>query len=217
MSRRQARDARGLLRGVVERPAHLARVETGGAGRGGRGAEGPGDAVRGQAALVAELGAAHGHDHARADVVAERHGAKEARAVDAEFLAGRERRGHDRAARMRARGVVRVVGLIRMRHDAVGERGVDRRGGERRARDRRRALSAVRADVAQRRLAGRQFRSGDHRRQGIEQMVLGVLRYFGRERACSGGAHIGAECAHLWSGTGRLREIATSIYSSPLH
>ena len=49
-------DARGLLRGVVEHPAHLARVETGGAGRGSRGAKGPGDAVRGQAALVAELG-----------------------------------------------------------------------------------------------------------------------------------------------------------------
>src|ERR671926_433929 len=48
-------------------------------------AEGPGDAVRAQAALVAERGAAHGHDHARADVVAERHGTKEARTVDAEF------------------------------------------------------------------------------------------------------------------------------------
>jgi len=41
---------------------------------------------------------------------------------------GREHRGYDRAARMRARGVVRVVGLIRMRHDSIGERGIDRRG-----------------------------------------------------------------------------------------
>ena len=76
---------------------------------------------------------------------------------------------------MRARGVVRVVGLIRMRHNAIRERGIDRRGRKRRARDRRRALSAVRADVALRRLPGQQFRSGDHRRQGIEQMVFGML------------------------------------------
>ncbi len=76
--------------------------------------------------VVAELGAAHGHDDARADVVTKRHRAQEARPVDAELLAGRERRGHDGAARMRARGIVRIVGLVRMRHDAVGERGVAR-------------------------------------------------------------------------------------------
>src|SRR4029434_5428173 len=53
-------NARGLLRGVVECPAHFACVETGGARRGSRGAEGPGDTVCGQTALVAELKAAHG-------------------------------------------------------------------------------------------------------------------------------------------------------------
>src|SRR6476620_8834527 len=93
-------DARRLLRCVVERPAHLARVETGDAGCRGRCTERPGDAMRGEAALVAELGAPHGQDHARADVVAERHGAKEARAVDAELLAGSERRGYHRASWM---------------------------------------------------------------------------------------------------------------------
>ena len=46
--------------------------------------------------------------------------------VDAELLAERQRRRHDRAARMRVRRAVRVVGLVGMRQHAVGERRLDR-------------------------------------------------------------------------------------------
>ena len=95
---------------------------------------------------------------------------------------------------------VRIVGLVGMRQHAVGERRFDRRRGERCAGDRRCPLRSIGANVALRRLAGRQFRPGDHRRQGVEEMVLGLLGDLGRQRAGSGSAHIGAERGHLWSG-----------------
>src|SRR5262249_7451081 len=136
-------NARGLLRGVVECPAHFACTQTGGAGRGGRSAKGTGNTVWGQTALVAELKTAHGQDYARAEVLAERHGTTGPSAVDAEWLAGRKRCRYNRAARVRARGVVRVVGLVRMSHDSIRERGINRRGRKRRSHDRRSAFSSV--------------------------------------------------------------------------
>jgi hypothetical protein len=94
------RDTRGLLCGIVEHPEYPARVESGGAGRRGCSAKGPAYAWRAQAALVAERGAAHGHEHPSADVVAECHCAKGTCTVNAEFLADRKGRRHDRTARM---------------------------------------------------------------------------------------------------------------------
>jgi hypothetical protein len=194
--------------GIVKRPAHLARIETGGRSRRGGGAEGSGNAVRRQTALVAESGASHCHDHTGSDVVAQRHGAKQTAAVNAVFLAGRQCRRHNRAARMRARFVVRVVGFIGVRHDAIGKRGIDRRCGKGKACDRRCAFGATFADVTLGRLSGRQFRSGDHRCQRIEQMVFGVFGDIRREGARSGGAHVGAQRAHHGSGTRCLGENA---------
>ena len=190
---------------VVEHPAHLARIQTRDTCRGGAGAERAGHAVGGQTALVAQLEAAHGHQHACADVVAERHGTQEASPVDAEFLAGGKRRRHDGTPGMGTRGVVRVVGFVRMSHDAVGERGIDRCGGERRAGNRRRAFPGVRADVAQRGLAGQQLGPRDHRCQRIEQVMLGVFRGFSREHARPGSAHVCAEHAHLPAWVRRCR------------
>jgi hypothetical protein len=122
----------------------------------------------GEAALIAELGAAHRHDHPGPDVVAESHGAKKARAVDPKFLADRECCGHDRAAGMRTRGVVGIIGLVGMRHDAVGERSIGRCSRKHRAGDSRSTLSTVCADIALGRLARQQFRSGDYRRERVE-------------------------------------------------
>ena len=82
-----------LLRGVVEHPAHLLRVEAGRASGGRGGAEDAGNAVRAPVAFALQSRAAQRRHDARADVVAERYGAKEARAVDAELLAGRQRCG----------------------------------------------------------------------------------------------------------------------------
>ena len=63
------------------------------------------------------------HREARADVVAERDGAQEPRAIDTATLTEGKRGGHDRGTRMRLRRPVRVVGLVGVRERAVDERG----------------------------------------------------------------------------------------------
>ena len=157
-----------------------------------------------ETARVAELGPAHGHDHAGADIVTKRHRAQEPRPVNAKLLPCCESRGHDGAARMRARGIVGIIGLIRVCHDAIGERGVARSSRERRADDRGSPFSGMRGGIAQRRLSGQQLRSRNHRCQRVEQMVLGVLGGLGGKHPVCRGAHIGAECVHYRFGRGRL-------------
>ena len=99
---------------------------------------------------------------------------------------------------------MRVVGFVGMRHDAVGQRGIDWCCGKRRADHSDGAVAAMLADITLRRLTGRQFRPGNHRREGIEQVMLGEFGDFIRERARCCAAHIGAERAH--DRTGCLRE-----------
>ena len=137
----------GLLRGVVEqRSASAARRGAAAhAGRGG-GAEHAGDAVRAPVRQRLVPRAAQAHRDARADVVAERDRAQEVRPVDAESLAERQRGGDHRAAGVRARWAVGVVGLVGVREHAVGERGLDR-PAERRGR-RRPSPSACRRSLA---------------------------------------------------------------------
>ena len=101
VSRCQA-DARGLLRGVVEQPAHLLRCSDSPRDAAAAAApKVPDDAVGAQMIDGLKSRAADGHGHARSDVVAERHGAQESRPADAELLADRQSGGHHRAARMR--------------------------------------------------------------------------------------------------------------------
>ena len=151
-------DARRLLRGVVEHPAHLLRGEAGGArGRRGR-AEVAGDAVRAVVRLHLEGQSAERERHARTDVVAERDGAKQPRAVDAELLARGERRRHHRAAGMRMRRRVRIVGLVGVREHAVGHRGFDRTAQQVGRRDGRDLLAGARARKRERDAARRQRR-----------------------------------------------------------
>jgi hypothetical protein len=76
-----------LLRGVVDQPAHLLGIQPGGAPGGGGGAEVPADAVR---ALVRLKNArTQGHQETRSHVVAQRYGAQELCAADAELFARR--------------------------------------------------------------------------------------------------------------------------------
>ena len=115
--------------------AFEARRATGGR----RGAEHAADAVA-QLVAVRDPAAATAASSARADVVAEHHGAQEVRAARAELLAERQRRRHDVAARM-PRARQRVVGLVGMRHRAVGERRLDRAAHDGVADDRRHFLA----------------------------------------------------------------------------
>jgi hypothetical protein len=103
---------------------------------------------------------------------------------------------------------VGIVGFIGMRHHAIGKRGIDRRRGHRRCDDGGSAVAAMLADVALPRLTRRQFRSGNHRGDGVEQMVFGVLRHLLRQRARCGCAHIGAKHVHHPTRTCALRENA---------
>ncbi len=83
--------------------------------------------MRAPVAFALQGRAAKRRHHARADVVAERYGAKEAHAIDAELLAGRQSCGNHCGARVRARGAVRVVGFVRVGEHAVGESGLESR------------------------------------------------------------------------------------------
>ncbi len=160
----------------------------------------------GEAALVAERGAAHRHHHPRADVVAQRHRAQQPRAVDGAGLAHRQRRRHHGRAGMRTRLVVRVVRLVRMRHHPVGQRRVGGRGREPRARDRRGALAGGGADIALRGLARGELGAGDHRGEGVEEVVLGVFGDVGGKGAGGSGGHEGGKGVHDGGGGGCLRE-----------
>ncbi len=102
-------------------------------------------------------------------------------------------------------GLWEFVGLVGMRHDAVGKRGLDRRRRERGAGNCRRALCGIGADVALRGLSRRQLRSRDHRGQRVEDVVLCLFGDFGRQRAGLGGAHVIAQRRHFRPGAGLPR------------
>ena len=156
----------------------------------------PGKRVGAAAALVPERGAAERHRQPAPDVVPERHGAQVVLAARAQFFAERQGRRHDRRAGMRLRRPVRIVGLVRMREDAVDECGVDRPGHDRRAGDGGDRTSGLRSRQRQRGAARRQLRAGDHRREGVENVMLGLLDDVRRQAAVLCRGHVGAERGH---------------------
>jgi hypothetical protein len=105
---------------------------------------------------------------------------------------------------MGTRSIVRIVGFICMPHHSIGEGSVGRSSGERSGNDACAAFSTVRADVFLRGLAWQQLRSGDHRGECINKMMLGVLRGFRRQRAQSRSSHIIAQSPHDRTDDGRL-------------
>ena len=135
VSRSQAAIPDGLLRGIIEQPAHLMRIQARRASRRRRRAEIFRDAVRAAVRLHLTGQAAERHRDARADVIAQRDGAQEAVPVDAELLAGGQRRGHHGAAGVRLRGRVGVVRFIGMGQHPVGQRRFDRAANHVRAGD----------------------------------------------------------------------------------
>ena len=159
------------------------------------------DTVRRQAALVAEGGPSH-RMTTRVPTSSPSVTTQQPNTVDAVFLPERHATGTTAQPGCEHNALRVVVGFVGMRHDAVGERGVDRRGGQRRADDGRRAVAAMLANITQSRLTRRQFRPRNHRREGVEQMVFRLLGDFLRKRAGSGRAHIGAERGHDRAGTG---------------
>ncbi len=167
-------EARGLLHRVGELKAQRAGVEAEQRAGGRRGAEQAAQAVGAVRAAVGGAEAERDHE-ARADVVAERHGAQQARAVAAGELGRGEGCRHHRAAGMEAARGVGIVALVGMRADAVGERRVERAGQQAAAGHGRLAPAALAAHPGERPAAGQQARARDHRGQRVEQVLPGLL------------------------------------------
>ena len=172
---RPGRDAGGLLRGERQQVAHLSGLEAGeGAGRGGSTEHGP-EAV-GRMPILAELVRVEGEGEARADIVAQCDGAQQVLAPTALALGHGERRRHDATAGVGQGWRVRIVGLVGVRSDTIGQRR-QLRGGEHPCADDARLLRAAEGlDVVNRFSARQQLRPRHHRRDGVEQMVLRLLR-----------------------------------------
>ncbi len=190
------RDAGGLLRGIVEQPAHLLRVQIRrAAGSGGR-AEAFREAMSVAMRFVHELLPAQGHRDARANVVPERDGAQELRAIGGEAFSGGQCRRDDGAARMRERRRVRIVGLVGLGQDAIRERGFDRaakhigsdHGGD--------FLAAVSSGELNGGAAGREFGARNHRGDGVEDVMLRFFRHLIGQCAIAGVGHVCAEPGH---------------------
>ena len=164
-----------LLRRVVEQPAHLLGAQTGRASRSRGRAEIPGECVRADVCRRLKCSGAHGHGDARADVVAERHGAQEVRAVDAELFAGRESGRHDGRTGMRLRGRMRIVGFIGMRQHPIGEGGFDGAAHCGGRSYRRHFVAGVFQSEADRKAPGREFGAGDHGGERIQDVLFGSL------------------------------------------
>ncbi len=138
-------DAGGLLRGIVEQPAHLLGVQIGRATSRGGGAEAFGEAVGVAMRFVHEVLTAKRHGNAGADVITQSDGAQKLRAADGETLSRRECGGHHGAARMRQRRRVRIVGFVGLSEHAIGERRFDGTAEEIRADHRGHFFAAVRS------------------------------------------------------------------------
>ena len=111
----------------------------------------------------------------RTDIVAKRYRSQEPGAVDPEFLAGRERRRHDGAAGMRLRRRMRVVGFVRVGEHPVGQRRFNRSAQHGRTGHSGHWVAPIRARELDREAAGRKFRAGEHRRECVEDEMLGLL------------------------------------------
>ena len=147
-------------------------------------------------AVVAKIDRAETDGHARPDVVTERHGSQKACSVYAKPFPSRQSGGNDRAARMRLRELVGVVGFIGMRQHAVDKRRFRRARGHFRSNNGRRFVGRKVAGVLKRRASRRQVGPGDHGGERVEDMVLRLLDHLIRESAATGFAHIRAELGH---------------------
>ena len=189
-------DSRGLLRGIIEQPAHLMGIQSSRAS-GGRGrAEIFRDAVGAAVGRHLIRHCAESHGDARSDVIAERDGAEEPCPVDAELFAGGECGGDDGASGMRLRWRMRVVGFVGMGQHAVGERGLDGAANDVGGGDGGHFLAGMRARKLQRDASWREIDAGDHGRKRVEDVVFGFFDNVIGQGMSSGVAHVGAEARH---------------------
>ena len=147
-------------------------------------------------AVGAELVGVERLRQAAADVVAERHRAQQRRAVAPLALGHGKRRRNNAAARMRLRRRMRVIGLVGVGEHAVRQRGIGGSGDDRAADHAGLADATERLYIRDRLLSRRKARSGDHRRNRVEQVMLGLLRHRRRQRLAQRRRDVSAQLPH---------------------
>ena len=190
-----ARDTRRLLGGKREQMAHFALAKScQGASRRSR-AEHRSEAVC-RMAVLTELIGVEGQCQPAADVVTERHCAQQRRAASSFALRHRQGSGDNAAAGMSQRRRMRVVGFVGVREHAVGQCGVYDGRNEVTADHRCFFDPAEGFDIGDGFHARRETRSGNHCRDGIEDVVLGLFDHRRRERPAQCRCNVGAQPAH---------------------
>ena len=102
------------------------------------------------------------HCDAGSNVVAERDGTEETRAINIELLTGRQRGGHDGSAGVGFRRRMRIVGLVRMREHRIRERSFNGSAHHIGCRDGGSLLRRMGARKIDGEAAWREFGAGDH-------------------------------------------------------
>ena len=129
----------------------------------------------------AHLIRAERQEKAAAEIVAERDRPQQLRARAVLALGHRERGRHDGAAGMRLGDRLEIVGFVGVAEHPVGERGVDRRRSDVGREDGRLRHAALSAHVLDRHLAGLEAGPRHHRRQRVEDAMLGFAHDLGRQ------------------------------------
>src|SRR5580704_5369199 len=195
---------RRLLRGVTQHPAHLLSIQTRGTtGRGGS-AKQRRNAMRAPMARSFELLSAKSHGDARANVVTESYSADEVRAANVKVFTSSESGRHHRTAWMGLRWGVRVVGLIGVRQHPVGQCSFDCTARQFQGNHRGDFPTSVSLRKLQCVLTGKKFRTGNHCRQSVQNVLLGFLCNVFGQGAIGGLAHVHAKRIHYRTCSGAV-------------
>ena len=166
-----AADSAGLLSRIRQSTSHLTCIEPryrcGGGGRAEHVAK---------AATTVPLGGnrfrLESPADATTDVVADHHGFQKSCSIASRTLRHRQRRGNHRAAGMGSGGRMGIVGLIGVSGSPVCQRGETRAREQRAARHLRLGRAAFAANILPHELPGTKRGTRNHRREGIENVLL---------------------------------------------
>jgi hypothetical protein len=160
-----------LLHRIGQDVAHTLRIEfVQGSGDSG-GAKGRAETMRAVPGRRLELGIER-HGRARADVVAQRHGANEIAPAKVALLGNRQGGGNDGATGMKPAAEMGIVGLVGMPRHAVGQGRIRRRKKKRNADDGRLLRTPCPLDEAGGEPAGAETRTGQDRGQSVQDMLF---------------------------------------------
>ncbi len=180
----------GLLRGIIQQPAHLLGIQTGGAtGSGGR-AHGSHQVV---CFLHSRTDRLHGPHR---DVISQRHSPHEMGPTYDELFAGSQGGGHESAPGMGSSGGEVIIGFVGVSKLTVRECRLDRstediggdHGGD--------LFAPVRSSELNRQTSGREIRSRHHGGNGVENVMLCLLHHMVRQGLVTGVGHVDAELLH---------------------